>query len=90
MSHYQQEDSMPRGDYDRLEADRDRLKLENHRMSQRLTAFLYLLIRDHLPFGVVMGLINSQLPPEMVEFNFTNTPANALAHLMAGRLRGNL
>ena len=38
MSHYHQEDEMPRGNYDRLEADRDFLKMEAQRLLARIQA----------------------------------------------------
>lgn len=51
----------------------------------RLTAFLYLLMRDHVPFGVLAQLI-TELEANDKTFEFTAKGAGFYAHQLGDRL----
>lgn len=51
-----------------------------------LTAFLYLLMRDHLPIGTLTAIL-SDIEINPAAFVLTNGPLAVLARDLAGRLR---
>lgn len=52
----------------------------------RLVAFLYVLMRDHLPVGTVTGMVNEL--GMAAHFKFSTEPLAELARLRARELRG--
>lgn len=54
----------------------------------RVRALLYLLMRDHLPAGTVIGVIKELEGTPEVAFSFTSKPLADLARELTERLRG--
>ena len=57
---------------------------EAHELRDRLTAFLYILMRDKLPFGEIVQLVNEVTA--MGEFDLTAKGVGFYAHQLAERL----
>lgn len=60
-------------------------KMPRHTSSDPLTSFLYLLMRDHLPAGVVVGLIVQSTNKE--ESIYTNGHLAQFAELCADEMK---